>query len=95
MIFSGKRNTNGSVAAEIPKTLPPLSQLIASDSGTSGLASGSATVKPVAKAAGVLAGKSASQPVEATTAVGSALIGQWQQSHHAGAAASRPAGSWW
>lgn len=81
MIFSGQRNSNGSVGAETlePLSMTPFSQAVAS-----------ATAKPV-----VLVGKSIPQPVKSSTATASSLVEKWQTSQPAIKAASRPAGSWW
>jgi hypothetical protein len=62
---------------------------------TSGLGSGSATTKPVVKTSIAIAGKSTPQLVKSTTTPATSLIGKWQTSQPASAAASRPAGSWW
>jgi|GEM_PF-5799639 len=97
MIFSGQRNTNGSVGAETlegPGTTA-LSQPVASNLTTNGLGSGSATAKPVVKASIVLVGKSTPQPIKSTSTIASSLVGKWQTSQPANNAASRPAGSWW
>lgn len=97
MIFSGQRNRIGSAGAETSETLgmAPLSQSVAGNLTTSGLAGGSSTAKSVVKPSVEPVGKSTPQPVKASAATASSLVEKWQTSQPAMKAASRPAGSWW
>ena len=97
MIFSGQRNTSGSVGAETsegPNTAP-LSQQVASNLSTNASHIVSATVKPVPKPSVVQTAKS-KQPVIASVATATfSTVGKWQPSQATSTAASRPSGSWW
>ncbi len=97
MIFSGQRNTNGSVGAETSDGLGPasLTQPVASNLATSGSGIVSATSKPIIKPTVVLGGRSSPQPIKPTSMPTFSTVAKWQPSQPVSGTASRQAGSWW
>jgi len=94
MIFSGNRNTNGSVGAEQSEAAnkTQLSQSVATTLTSNALTGSSTTGKPVVKSSVVVAAKPAPQIGKSSQ---SSIVAKWQTTQPASTPALRPAGSWW
>lgn len=97
MIFSGQRNTNGSVGAETSEgaSAAPSSQQVASNLATSGSSIVSASTKPVTKQPVMFVGKSAQLTIKPSSMPTFSTVAKWQPSQPVSGTSSRQAGSWW